>query len=65
MEKLQSSISELSPNTQLGARQMLEIAVTIMSYPNPEISLGQGPILEIVKRVWEALDQGVSDPEPA
>jgi hypothetical protein len=42
MEKLQSSISQLRPNTQLGLRQMLEIAVTIMSYPNPEISLGQG-----------------------
>jgi len=47
------------------ARELLQMVVTILAYrgedPNPESTLGNGPVLEIVRNVADAL--GDCDPE--
>ena len=44
------------PRTVLGARQMLGMALTILAHEDPEGTLAEGPVLEIVRNVVRALE---------
>jgi hypothetical protein len=46
------------PETIVGAAEMLRIAATILSHPNKDdVGMGEGPILDIVKRVADGLER--------
>lgn len=65
MNELECHLANWKPQTMLLARELLQMAVTILAYrgedPNPESTLGNGPVLEIVRNVADAL--GDCDPE--
>jgi hypothetical protein len=47
------------PRTVLCARELLGIAVTILAHENedPESTLSQGPVLDIVRNVVKAMEE--------
>jgi hypothetical protein len=56
MHQLEYFLSGAKPRTMLLARELLGICVTILSFENPEATLAQGPVLEIVRNVISSLE---------
>jgi hypothetical protein len=60
MKELEYRLAALEPQTMLLARELLRMAVTILAYtgedPNPDSTLGNGPVLEIVRNVLASLE---------
>jgi hypothetical protein len=60
MKDLEWHIGEMKPRKMLLARELLEVAITILAYrtqdPNPQSYLGNGPVLEILHNVRDSLD---------
>jgi hypothetical protein len=60
MTELEYLLAQAKPRTVLLARELLRIAVTILAFrcedPDPEMSLGNGPVLELVRNVVASLD---------
>ncbi len=58
MHELEYHLSQAKPRTVLLARELLGIAVTILAHAgeDPEATLAQGPVLDIVRNVVEGLN---------
>ena len=58
MQDLEYHIAQSEPRTILLARELLGICVTILAhqYENPEHTLSDGPVLEIVRNVVKSLE---------
>jgi hypothetical protein len=58
MKELEWHLAEVKPQTMLLARELLRMAVTILAYTgeNPDCTLGNGPVLEIVRNVLASLE---------
>ena len=58
MHQLEELLSMAKPRTMLLARELLGICVTILAYEgeDPEGTLAQGPVLEIVRNVISSLE---------
>ncbi len=57
MKDIESTLATVTPRTALLARELLDICVTILSCGDDASVLGEGPILEMVKNVKDAIDQ--------
>jgi hypothetical protein len=55
MQQIEDTLALITPRTALLAQEMLRICIAILSHPDPEETLGQGPVLEIIKNVKTAL----------
>jgi hypothetical protein len=56
MKEIERRLASVTPKTPICARELLWICITILSYPEPEDNLGEGPVLEIIKNVKAALE---------
>jgi hypothetical protein len=58
MKELEWHLGQAKPQTMLLARELLRMAVTILAYTgeNPDSTLGNGPVLEIVRNVLVSLE---------
>ena len=58
MYELEYQLAMAEPRTVLLARELLGIAVTILAYAgeDPEGTLAQGPLLDLVRNVVKSLD---------
>jgi hypothetical protein len=60
MQELEWHLGRVTPRTMLLARELLGICVTILAFrgedPDPESTLGDGPVLEIVRNVISSLE---------
>jgi hypothetical protein len=63
MLTMESRLAECEPRTMLAAREMLRMCVTIlaMQVEDPQHTMAQGPILEIIRNVLTSLDAVKSD----
>jgi hypothetical protein len=57
MKELESLISEMKPETLHCAREMLGVVITILAYEDPKGTLAEGPLLDIVRNVVNALEE--------
>jgi len=56
MKDIENTLATITPRTALLAQELLGICVTILSHDDQASVLGEGPILEIVKNVKDAID---------
>jgi hypothetical protein len=58
MHQLEWHLAMAEPRTMLLARELLGIAITILAHggEDPDATLAQGPVLDIVRNVVKALD---------
>ena len=56
MKEIEQYLAKITPKTALLAQKMLGICITILSHPEREEALGQGPVLEIIQNVKAALE---------
>lgn len=63
MHQVEHHLARAEPRTVLLARELLGMCVTILAhqYEDPEHTLAQGPVLEIVQNVIKSLDAIKSD----
>ena len=55
MHEIEHHLSRSEPHTLLCARELLGVAVTMLTHSDRESTLAQGPVLEIVRNVRNAL----------
>jgi hypothetical protein len=60
MHTLEEEIASMQPKTIVGAEKMLEIALAILAHAekDPDSALSEGPVLQIVRNVCQALEYG-------
>jgi hypothetical protein len=57
MKEIENLLAEIGkPRTMLLARELLGVCITILAHEDPEGTLAEGPVLEIVRNVVEALE---------
>jgi hypothetical protein len=58
MQEIEHHLANLTPCTMLCAREMLGMGVTILAHAgeDPESTLANGPVLDIVRNVIQSLD---------